>query len=543
MKFEDGSYRVLKSVAWRRLVVLAVAFSVSLASMVAVQAQSSDRRQMMDDFYKEFQNITQDQQELRDHQREANPALMTHQANVTPEQLRQIQRVLPMVAREADQFADLLDQNMNRTPRIRSVWPKVLQLRARINYLSQQSGSSSNPSDMVAQLKSIDRDWRVIANYLEQTRDLDRRVLESVERLNTYSKQISQSLSIDPQLDRTQLVQQTASLSAGINNLLEDVEFEVPDLAERNRLILEGQRLEQQVRHVSYLVSGTTDPARVIDYYKRFQKDWYPYAASLRRYNSKYLERSVRRISSADMEINQLLWLPHQVDRSRLLYVTTSLERELDEFFTRAPLKLLISLPDSDMVISTSSQFYGVCENFIDGVNAGESISDLADSYRYVEDGWRDFISVFRPIKSQKARLVLTDIEKGVLSLRDALQVTSGGGVDQHELANVAAQLEVYVSNLGYDLRSWVTERRPTFYREVEAEHKKFVSLSQHMHEALIRGESAHDLRRDAEDLSESWRRLYGYVRQCNSSHRDSMLFSASKITPAIIELRSALLQ
>lgn len=516
------------------------AFSLLTAGASTRGVAQSDRN-MLDSFYNSLIETEQDRFEI---ERRTTPSRATPArriVNSPTKEMEQARQILPLIARDADQLTNILYDDMARVPAIRQDWTQVLKLRARINVVADRAKGINDHLELVDELKQLDQEWRVIAHRLSSLRGLDPRALQIIDRINQTATKMSEALAIAPQFDQNQLIQETAALYADLQNLLEDIEIELGQSPDRTQLLLDGRRIQQEIRHVSLLLNNNGSYDDVVNEYKRFQKMWYPYSASLRQYNNRYLERSVRRIAHADYQILELLWMPQQVDRSQLLHLTSTLQRDVDEFFTRAPLKLLIELPDSDIVLSVSDQFYGMCENFIDTVNRGEGQQGLLDAYRSVEVGWTEFINVFRPINSQKAHLVLADIEKGIVALRESMQVNEA--FDRRAAIDRIAAIEHSAVDLEMDIRRWLTTERPRFENDARRDATDFALGANRLHTQLIDGASIGELRTTADQLYDQWQRLHGYIRQCRTADRTRLLDSASRITPELVDLRSQMMR
>ncbi|MCA9073166.1 MAG: hypothetical protein KDA84_29790, partial [Planctomycetaceae bacterium] len=423
----------------------------------------------------ELQRRDQDRDRLNDPLRNnlGSPSLSPNSPSVSPSRLTsptremlEARRVLADVTRDADSLAVLLNEDMRRVPGVRPYLDDVLRLRARVAILAERSRRFNDHRDIHPDLQELDRDWRLLSYRLAQLRGLDTRTITQIQRLNTFAKELGRAFEIDIQLDRQELLRKTAALSADLHNLMDDIEIEVPRSQQQIDLLLRGRRIEQQARQVANTVADTGDYQTVTGQYREFQRVWYPFATDLRPLNNRYLERGVRRVNEVDGSIHELLYLPQQMDREKLVYLSGVLQRDVDDFFVRAPLKLMINLPNSDRVLSTADEFYGVCENFTDVVKRGENTQQIIDAYHYIEDSWRSFSGVFRELKSQAAQQVLAEIGNNIVALGHALQVTGGGhdgGYDRHNALEIAASLDNAARHLENDIGRWLSVRSVNF--------------------------------------------------------------------------------
>ncbi len=468
------------------------------------------------------------------------------QLSAPTREMQAAQQVLANVSRDADQLAVLLNQDMQRVPGVRPYLDDVLRLRARVSILAERSRRFNDHQDILPDLQELDREWRLLSYRLAQLRGLDTRTITQIQRLNTYAKELGRSFEISPQLDRRELLRKCAALSADIHNLMDDIEIEVPRSQQQIDLLLRGRRIEQQATLVANMVADTGDYQRVIGSYKEFQRVWYPFATDLRPLNNRYIERSVRRVNEVDSSIHELLWLPHRMDREKLLYLSSVLKRDVDDFFVRAPLKLMIELPNNDQVLAIADEFYGVCENFTDVVKRGEDVQQMVDAYRYIEDSWRSFSSIFRPLKSQAAQQVLAEIGLNIVSLGQSLQVQGGGydgGYNTRDALSIAASLDNLSRHLDNDIGQWLSIRTVNYRDYALQDSSRFRQRCQRIHELLARGSDQRSLGLEADELAKDWKRVYEHIERCTTSDKIHLQRQASQISPQVVELRTILVR
>jgi hypothetical protein len=325
-----------------------------------------------------------------------------------------------------------------------------------------------------------------------------------------------------------------------LQNLREDIELELEPSDARNQLVLTTQKLQQQAEHITYIVNDQADYDTIVSEYKRFQELWYPHAAKLRPVENPYVERNVRRIAQNNRTVHELLYLPQQVDPSQLLYLTNVLKKQVDEYFTRAPLKLLIELPTPEQALPTANEFYGMVENFADCVESGNNRSELIDAFRYIDGSWQSFDRVFRPIKSQKAQVVLNQIEESINALRDGLYIEKER-FDSSAAVELAASLVNHAEHIEYEANRWLNKRRPPYRAEAQEALGAFITKSRKFHESLVREIPVSQLRKDCLDVYEQWRKVYGFISKCDTEERPELGRLASRTTPALVELRTIL--
>lgn len=500
------------------------------------QTDSETRRQLIDQL---IDSLIRSEQERRDNlqptsftQPQAAPGVEALNSNI-----QQVRRLLDDFAREAERLTYALDSDSLRVPEIRGFMSDVLKIKAAADILARRSARDGDLRSLITQFEEIDREWRVLAYRLGQVRGLSRPVLDSVERLNEYDKSLGQYMQLKPQLNRYDLIRQASSLIADLRNLLDDIEIELDRTETREDLLLTGRRVQQQAIQFSNTVVDRIEYDAVVSEYERFRNLWYPFAAKLRPYENRYLERSVRRIQSTDQQIHELLWMPQTIDRQQLLHVTNSLKNDVDQFFLRATLRVLITIPDAQYVLPTAGAFYGAVENFADSITLGEDHAALIEEYRYVEEYWLEFDAMFRQLNSDAALQVLTQIERSVADLRRMLQMPDTFNRD--EAASLAASLENLATHLDYDLKTWLNSRRVEFRAQALQESQNFVTSCRRFHQMAVSNGNLEELRDEARRLFDSWQRVHGYVLRCDTREKEYLQVISSRITPVVVELQT----
>ena len=234
----------------------------------------------------------------------------------------------------------------------------------------------------------------------------------------TFSKSSRTSINTEllPPLQRR--------LTDKLQRLAEDIGVEMVDPQLRRSLTGMARRAQSEAQMVSDLVDSENDPTAVAGEFKEYLELWHPLARQIRQVDSNHaLERTVFRISQSNREIGEFLRMPAQNDTTNAGYMMEALKRDVDEYFTRAPLRLVMDLPDARTALATAGEFYGLCEQFVQEANNNASQTELAESFRNVSQAWRSFNHTFRPMQSEPARRVLNRIEEGMGSLAQALQL------------------------------------------------------------------------------------------------------------------------
>lgn len=530
------SSRIRRLLLCSLLGVLATTFELT-----PIMGQPRSNRDQLDKLLESLIESEIERRDFADPRMTAPLSAAPKETRLTARQLDQARRLLDTFSRDSNNLLYALADHDRAVGGLRELLSDALQIRASASVLAQRAARATDAAAIQTEFQNLDRQWRALSYALQNVRGLPRTITDSVRAMDTTDRELSQLLQISPQLNISELLQQTFSLSADLGNLIEDIEIEMGSSTEGRELLVETRRVHQQASHLGTMIVERPDHATLVSEYKRFRDLWYPLSARLRPLENRYIERSVRRIRSTDHTLTELLWLEEQVDRQQLLHVTSVLTKDVDEFFSRTPLKLLINLPDGYAVIPLADEFYGVLQNFADVVNRNEAQDDVLAAYEYVDQSGQEFVATFEQINSRSALSVLREIEHSLDSLRESLQLQGGQGQTSTRAIELAASVEILADHLDIDINRWLTRRREPFRTEALKESAAFAQATHQLHEGLINGVSREQLRSEINSLFTRWRDVYGYLAKCDTEDRPILARSASQITPALIELRTLL--
>lgn len=455
----------------------------------------------------------------------------------TPE-LEKVRPLLSDATNEATALVVSLNDDMRRYPSVRPLLTDAMRLKAQAKILADDSLKVNDHRLLTDQLQELETGWMSLAYQLSRSRELSTRTQDSVRSINELARLMQQILQLEPQLDRWGLLSQVAQLSADIEHLNDDIEYEMYNSPDAQQILLATKRVQQQAYMLTRLLQDDADRPAVIDAYKRFQTLWYPQAAKLQAMNNSILERSLRRVTDSDGQIAQLLLLQQDVNKDQLVYLTSQLRNAIDTFDKSVSLREVTRLPNPRLALSTVDQFYGVCDNFIDNVQRNERQEVLVDAFRYIEDGRRDFVAVFRASSSPEAQASLRQIEQTLNTLATSMQV-SRSDFDRTKAMSLAANVANLADQLDYTTQRWISRERPPFGNAALRETAAFADGSVRLQQMLARGATASQMQQEVTNLYENWRRVYNHIVNCQTEERRSLGQLSSQITPAMVELRT----
>jgi hypothetical protein len=456
------------------------------------------------------------------------------------DEIRALRPLIREFSDEATQLGFDLNDEVRKLPQIRQLYTESIKLSAYAVSLDKQVSRVNDHQLVMPDIEKLDATWRELAYRLGNVRGISRVVAERIGSLNQISDDIDNSVAIAPQLNRRDLYDKTYELAQDLRNLGEDVQVELGN-REAQPFVLAINRARQQVVSISQMLEDNrVGNDQVVDEYKQFQTVWYPERAKLQEYQNRYFERSLRRITQTDGEIHQLLLLPTRVDTQQLLYLTSALQKDIDEFFERTSLKLLMHMPRADRVAGVASEFYGVCEHFIDEVNGNAKHDQLVDSFRYIEDAQRSFSDVFYDIDSDEALASLHQIELTIEALSASLQVERDD-FDRRHAIDLTSQVESEIDQLDWAAKRWFTRDRQSFSDQCLREIASMRQQTDALNQELVRGATAEQLRGRTEQLYNTWRTVYNYLVKCQTEDRPTLGRISSRLTPTLVELRTAM--
>ncbi|QDT36602.1 hypothetical protein [Stratiformator vulcanicus] len=465
------------------------------------------------------------------------PTLSIQQNNVD---VARVRRDIDTFSRLSNELYTELDRMRDRLPAVRNRLADVLRLRARSRLLADRVTNYSQLQQYLTDIQGLDRDWRQISYDLRAVRGLDRNAIRLIDELDRANADISTALKIqNPTLDYRQLVLTSAELRAGMSTLRDDIDIELGRLTNARNLLLIANQAQQQAAHFAGLTLEKVSRDELANEFKRFERVWTELETGVRAYNNRYVERSVRRVRDSESRLRELLLIPQEMDTADLIYTTRTLERDVNDFFNKAPLMVLMRLPEASVALPTADQFYGVLENFVDNVERNQTPEDIIDAYGYVEDAYRSFERVFRPINSEDAQVVLNEVEKNMRSLQSAMLIEEP--FDRRVAGEIAAELENLSMHLDQDVRRWLSRSRPPYRDQALRDVQNYVANARALHETVVTGGNVRDIKQRADQMWNDWIRVYQHITKCDTSERPYLARTSSRTTPKLVELRTLL--
>jgi len=496
-----------------------------------------------------YQELTRDFQNFDKNGFDRSPERRFYRTGPAPaivesaEMLDGVRRSVDQLAHEADALQAALTNDVDIIRGLRGVLPEVIQFSANAQVLRDRCLREGQVAGLCGDFEAVDRDWQAISYKLRRIPELmQTAAIRRIDVMDKLDRQLSDAFKIQPQFNQRELLHESAVLSDRLQRLAEDVGLELVDPEQRRALTDGARRAQSEAQMVCDALDSGNDPAAVLGEFQEYLQLWHPLARQIRQFDvNRSLERSVMRISKANRKVAELLRAPMQNDTSNLGYMTEGLKHDIDEYFTRVPLKLLMELPESRTALVTAGEFYGDCEQFQQDASGNASQADLAESFHRVAEAWRAFDHSFRPMNSESARRVLNRIEDGVNSIADALQLYDRQ-FDRRKISEYAYTLLAAADNINRDTRIWLARDRDVdFADDAIRATDEFVKHCRRFGDAVSGNGTVDQLRQEIVSLYEHYKRVYDYISQCRGPERGRLGENAYRTKNALVDLRTLL--
>lgn len=455
---------------------------------------------------------------------------------------RALQNLLTESIDESERLYRSLQADYNRYPGVRQFMTDLSSIRARAGRAARDLQDGISLLRIHPQLQQLDSDWQLLSHQMGQSRLLSTTTRDSLDRIDRLQRNLEKLFEMEPQLDRRAIMTELSGLVSSIRNLVQELELDPSGTDRIYDLIHNARKLGQEATRVQNMVVDQYPYTSIVPEYNRFEQQWNALVPKLRQLNNRYVDRSIRNIMRSDSRLHNLLWLEKQTSRDNLKQISAALSRDVDEFFNRVPLKLLLHFKNVNRILETADDFYGTVQNFKDCVERNEDEQTLLVCYQYVEEYGNDFVREFGGLRSQAGRVVLREIEDGMIALRNELHLSGTvGSINTAVLLPKAASLENLADHLDFDVNQWLRRDNQSFRSEALTASANFLKRTQRIHTMLESRPTEAEMKQQTADLIEDWRAVYRYLGRCNTNEREHLRSLSQDISQAIYELRAPL--
>jgi hypothetical protein len=441
------------------------------------------------------------------------------------------------------QLSYVLNEEMTQVPGLRQCYTDALRLSGTAISINKHAEKHGPDRLLLDQLVQLDADWRDLNYRLDGFRSIPDQAPEVIKHISDADQKIRQLIGIAPQLNRRQLYLKAAGLVADIENLQEDLATELGNGEEAQVYRRSVGRLRQIVLNlITVIRDERSDASVIIEEYKQFETLWSPLVAKLRTEEDRYVERGLRRVSATAAEIHRMLLLPQKIDRPQFTFLAAALKKDIDEFFERTPLILVMHLPKSKQALAVAEQFYSACAQFSEVVNREQDHAQIVAAYRKIELAERAFVEVYRDVDSDKAVAVLNRISRSVSALRSSLTIQHEG-FDSQAAEDLAASIQNFTEQIEANAKRWLAQDRQPFAANCLQDAADMSDRAAQLHDDIVKGKSLDQLKGEITELYDTWRRVYDYLAKCQTEDRQALGRVSANLTPAMVQLRTMILQ
>jgi len=508
----------------------------STGNVARAQSERERRREFVEGLLRTF---VESQIERRVGPRHSHPPHVKP-ARVSPE-MNKARATLASFSQESGRLLSALHADAGRDATSRRYVGNAFQVNTGATTLANQAAASAQLEPLVEDVRTLDREWRLLSHRLQQAEGLNDLCRRSIQQLDRYDKELCTLCGIQPQIDYRELLRAADALAIDLRYLVQDIETELQESPKRREVVLEGRRVEQQARYLADAIEEERPYDAIVVEFKRFHSSWQTYAAKLWTANNRYLERSMRRIEEIDRQMHGLLLLPRPIDHRHLQHLTEVLTARVDDLFNKVTLNMLVDLPGTENVLNTAGEFYGVCQHFAGETKAKSSPEQLREEFQWIEEAWPELSGCFRNAKNPEVVNLLKEIEQTFLSMRDALYIQTD--FDVRIAIQLAASLESLTEHLETDVRQYVASSsryQPDFRTQAMKCCTEVKSAAHQLHEDLAAGRNFAELRGRCDDLSREWAHFCeGHVAKFQAHDQARLGRQVTRVTSTVVELQT----
>ncbi|MDH3717406.1 MAG: hypothetical protein OES79_04735 [Planctomycetota bacterium] len=456
-----------------------------------------------------------------------------------PEDLRQAHGWLTGFSQESAQLVAELRQEERAAPNIRPLLADALRVKATADVAVRRSQQVPVRQVLARDIQGLDRQWRLLSHRLAAVPDLSRSCRASIKQLNEYDHNLCQFFGIEPQLERTELARLMGVIGTDLQNLREDIAYELHHGQLRSTLLAEARSLQVKISELAQAVVRKQRYEAIVREYKEYYQGWRKLVFRLRQIDKRYLSRAVNRIHQASDEVLELLWIPRSLDRDQIVYCANKFNQSVDQLLTTVSLKHMLNVSDGPAMLTCAAELHGLCTDFAQSAAGAAAIDDLLWDYRVLGVEWQNLQEYLKAIDAAEIRKRMATAQLAAGMLRDSLGVRP---LDNHRSGvRLAGQIDNQSAVLARDLTNRLrttTRYTSKFRNDMLNSAQGFHTTAHHLHESIVQQASEGHLRKHCSELAGEWERLSGYVGRCAAEDRRAVSRTCQEIATSLAKLQ-----
>lgn len=521
---------------FKKSIALLLALVITFPAIATAAEYSQEQKNLVDQLMKALVKAKQVNQEPV----EKSVAPLSTQSN---REILETRAVLDEISREASRLIDALyDDHYKGKPGVNQFFPEVWALKSDLTVLIQRAQLVQSRNELLKEMQSLDKDWRVLAYKLQQSHDLNPVVLQSVQRINGYASRVNEEMNVTPQIDRREAQRLSDILAEQMRNLLAEIRYELGHTQEADALAIEAGKARGDALRLSNTIAMGGDRDEIIQAYKQFNVAWRSLSLRLRPFNNRYIEKDVMQVNKTDHDMHEVLHIPQGTDWHQLEELAHILNRDLNELFDGVTMKVLVQLRNPQEALRTGKDCFDNSARLKQAIEDQRELSELDVEFDRLDRSWRAFANDMIDLKGTQTWNDLKLINDNVVALRSALQVRPD--YDHNNTIESAAKLESMSDHLQWKMRQWLNSSAgyniPQRYEYLQ-DSESFVRQSRDFHKIATSGQSLEPLKPIATQLLTRWIRILGSIEKCQSAERDDLNSISQDITTELVKLQADL--
>jgi hypothetical protein len=522
------------STRMKLITVIAVLCTFLVGPIAVSHGQNERRGEFVQGLLKTF---LESQLEKNDHQRDNHPRHPKPPANADLVKFRSSSKEL---RDNTGRLFNALQQEAPNTPALRHHMHSMMDVHAAADVLYRQGAQANQASQLQKDLATFDKKWRVLSYRLQEESRIPPGLQQLVGAIDGQCASLCKMVGIQPQINRAELARAADTLSTELRHLVETIDLELGRTQQCRDLTIQGQRNVQLARLLSIAINTRPDNESIVRSFQQWHSDWLRFAAALYTLSNRHLERDLQHVDEEVRELHALLWLPLPVDYRQLSHLN-GLMKDIDQLFDSVSLNTLLSLRTSQNVLTTSSEFYGLCEHFTLVIEDEEPIDHMVRDFRDLERSWPQLSGCFKTSRDPLIVGAIRSIDQTFVSLRDALRIRPDNNADL--ALQVTASLDVLGEQLNQELnrRIFRSSRYPEeFVRGINSGLATFKAQMEGIEHALAQNATLPSLRNACRDSLRTWTKINtDYVARLPQQHRAMVVPYTSEITNQLVQLET----
>jgi len=460
--------------------------------------------------------------------------------------LRSLQAAMDGFAQQMGYLRSLLQARANTVLGLRPLLTDVMRIKASADNLSALGHTATSYSDIYRDYLDLDMHWRNLSYQLRDLNGLDSATQRTVRQLDAYSDQIVDLFRVEPQFDRQGMLDQMTMARSYLTTLLDDVRYEIPRTPQRDAVINEGLRLQEQIRREGDFVR-TARYDEIVPRYTEFVGSWRRFSGKLLSYKNARLNRNISQIRKCGEAVYHLLWIPASLDRNYLAVMASSYNEEIQQWLVDIPLASVARLNPSQQqqALAASKELDQLTRQFHEAVRSQTLIVSLAEQFRGVRRSRDRLQNVLGPDDTNEGdnRRLRIDAYDG--ELRDLLDVPEA--LDLSQAMQLASAIEGLADTFKQDVHRYGPYyQNGTFRNQAYQVVDTFFRQAQQMNSAVASGVPLDQLQTYGNSMLTTWNSVMRMVAATSNNGLDTSRFqrldrTRQDLAPLIAELATML--